>query len=203
MLPYGMLGDAVQDPGPVGEATEHRLESCEEAAGSHVQAVVLHAVTSPRASQEAVSCEAKVALGGGGDLGVGEDEGAGGSMIGGSAKPPARQVHMLPDPVEVPTLQSRMQSAMWLPMTPFGQPGLQNRTDATSIVVHYHGDCFADEDDDVSSARKQFTPVHTHSICLIPLQEDNYQDVVRHATSECNALLHLRQVGFSGCTSDR
>ena len=36
--------------------------------------------------------------------------------------------------------------------------------------------------------------LHARPFFLSVPQEDNYQDVVRHATSECNALLHLRQV---------
>ncbi|GAX84653.1 hypothetical protein CEUSTIGMA_g12074.t1 [Chlamydomonas eustigma] len=54
----------------------------------------------------------------------------------------------------------------------FGRQASNRSAYAASIVVHYKGDCFADEDE----------------------EDDNYQDVVRHATSECNALLHLRQV---------
>ena len=171
-MPNGMLDDdAVQEPGPVGEATEHHLDSFKEAAGGHAKAVVVYADKSSRASQEAASGDIKASQGGGGGGGggggklhggsggvVGFDDGERGSKVGSDAKP-ARRVHMLPDPVEVPTPQSRMQSALWQPITPFGSgqaQGIQNRTDAASIVVHYQGDCFADEDDDVSS---------THIMC--------------------------------------
>ena len=37
------------------------------------------------------------------------------------------------------------------PLPPLPPSRLQNRTDAASIVVHYKGDCFADEDDEVCS----------------------------------------------------
>eukprot|EP00955_Chlamydomonas_euryale_P118394 366538-Chlamydomonas_euryale.AAC.15 len=52
-----------------------------------------------------------------------------------------------------------------------GAAGTHAMASTASLVVDYNGDVFADDDVD-----------------------ENYNDVVRHCTSECNALLHLAQV---------